>query len=363
METGLGQFVTSSPHHVVHLSYTLVKPPYTSPERWLSRVAFISGIPERLLPFGKQTVIYNINYKGELERNDVRYIFPGFKRWQLILPFSFNRFVRSLEPDVVLVHGLIFPWQIIMLRKVVGSNVKIVCQHHADKPFKDFRKYIFRSADKYVNAYLFATKEHGEEWVTAGQISSMDKIHEIMGMSSSFYFDRRKKSGKIYLWIGDLDSNKDPLVAVKAFSEFSNRHRDAELYMIYQQAQLEVEAKALASPNIHFVGKVEHEQLQDWFNKASYIISTSHYESAGIAVCEAMSCGCFPILTNIPSFRVMMGYGTIGRLFEPGDVKELQNALEETVGFDRSQQVVGHFNAELSFEANARKIINVLNGL
>ena len=248
-----------------------------------------------------------------------------------------------------------------MLRKVVGPKVKIICQHHADKPYKDFRKYIFRQADKYVSAYLFAAKSQGEEWVKNDLISSMNKVYEIMGTSSIFYPENIKKTGKVYLWIGDLDENKDPLLVIKAFNEFSRNHPEVELYMIYQQVKLDV--KAHLTPNVHLVGKVKHAKLQEWFNKASFIISTSHYEGSGIAVCEAMSCGCIPILTNIPSFRMMTGNGKIGRLFEAGDENGLLTALEETRGSTQSQQVIDHFNTELSFEANARKIMNLIKQL
>jgi glycosyltransferase involved in cell wall biosynthesis len=343
------------------LSYTLARPKYTDPETWLSRVTFVSGVVEKLVPFGKQQVIYNIHYKGVIERNGVNYIFPGFKRWQLLLPFAFNRLVRSLKPDVILVHGLIFPWQIIMLRKVIGPNVKIICQHHADRPFRDFRKYFFRWADKYVAAYLFAAKEHADEWVKARQIRSMSKVHEVMGMSSIFYPENKQRRGKVYLWIGDLDPNKDPLLAIKAFNKFSKQHKDVGLYMIYQEAQLDL--KEHIGSNINLVGKVEHSNLQEWFNRADYIISTSQYESAGIAVCEALSCGCFPILADIPSFRMMTGNGKIGRLFAPGDEQGLLQALEETISVRDSEKIIDHFNAELSFEANARKIMNVIQQL
>jgi glycosyltransferase involved in cell wall biosynthesis len=356
MKTPRSQFVPSSPRHIVHLSYTLAKPKYASPEKWLSKVAFVTGVPERLLSFAKQTVIYHIDYKGELQLNGVRYIFPGFRRWQLVLPFAFNRLVRSLKPGIVLVHGLRFPWQIIILRKMVGPHVKVICQHHADRPFTGFRKYLFRWADKYVDAYLFAATEHAGEWDIRET-----KIHEIMGMSSSFHFDNRKRSGKTYIWVGDLDDNKDPLLLVNAFNAFSKNHDGVELYMIYQQAKMDIKDKVGA--NIHLVGKVEHSELPDYFNRSDYVISTSHYESAGIAVCEAMSCGCFPILTNIPSFRVMTANGKIGRLFRPGDQAGLLDALEQTINVTDPDKIVDHFNAELSFEANARKIINVVKQL
>jgi glycosyltransferase involved in cell wall biosynthesis len=354
---------TSAGPHIVHLSFNLARPKYTSPERWLEHVAFVTGVPQKLVPFGKQTEVYNIHYKGELEQNGVRYIFPGISQIRLRMPFGYGRLIKSLKPDVVIVHGLIFPLQVIILRNIIGPHVKFICQHHAERPYSDFRKYIFRWADKYISAYLFASKSQGEDWVIARQISSISKVHEIMGTSSIFYPEYRGRSGRIYLWIGDLDTNKDPLLAARAFAEFSKNHPGVELYMIFQRRQLENELRQIAAPNIHLIGKVEHRQLQDWFNKADFIISASHYEGSGIAVCEALSCGCIPILTNIPSFRMMTGNGKIGRLFEVGDEKSLLRALEETSGNDQSKQVIDYFNAELSFEANARKIMEVVNSL
>jgi len=353
---------SQKPLHFLHLSYTLARPKCTDPESWLTRVAFVSGVPEHMTAYGKQTVIYNIHYKGEILRNGVRYLFPAFKRWQLVLPFSYNRLIKKLKPDVVIVHGLIFPWQIIMLRNIIGPGVKIICQHHAERPFKDLRKYIFRRADKYIGAYLFASRTQGEEWVKVGQISSMQKVHEVMGTSSIFHFENRQRNGDVYLWIGDLDENKDPLLVARAFKRFAET-RNVSLYMIFQQRQLESELQQIITPAIHLIGKVEHPKLQDWFNRADYIISTSHYEGSGIAVCEALSCGCFPILTNIPSFRMMTGYGKIGRLFDAGDEDGLLRALEETRGVAGSQKIIDHFNSDLSFDANARKIIQVVNQL
>jgi glycosyltransferase involved in cell wall biosynthesis len=358
-----------SREHIVHLSYTLARPACYDPEAWLARVAFVNGVAEQMTRYGKQTVIYNIHYRGEITRNGVRYLFPAFTRWQLILPFSYNRYIKKLNPDVVLVHGLIFPWQIIMLRWIVGRPVKIICQHHAERPYKDFRKFIFRKADKEIAAYLFASKAQGDEWVRARQISSATKVHEVMGTSSIFHpIEKEKKPGKVYLWIGDLNHNKDPILAVNAFKRFAARYHDVRLYLIYQGTELLQELKLIVRTDtpIEFVGRVDHAKLQDWFNKADFIMSTSHYEGSGIAVCEALSCGCIPVLTDIPSFRMMTENGSIGRLFKPGDEDGLVKALEETYNIDHSgesKKVISFFRKELSFEANAQKIRQVIDNI
>lgn len=336
--------------HVVHLSYTQPRPKFSDPEEWLARVAFVSGVAEKMAEYADQTVIYNIDYKGEINREGVRYLFPGFKRRQLVLPIGFNNYIKGLKPDVVLIHGLIFPWQLIMLRWATGPRLKIIVQHHAERPFNDFRKFLFRKAEQHTSAYLFASKEQAREWNIPDQ-----KIHEIMGTSSIFH-STKPKSGKVFLWVGDLDANKDPLMAARAFNKFSG----GILYMIYQKKDLEKELEAIASSNIHLVGKVKHAAMQEWFNKADFIISTSHYEGSGIAVCEGMSCGCIPIVRNIPSFRMMTNNGSVGRLFE--NEEGLVDALQNEWNIEgESKKVLAHFKSELSFEANARKIMNVIN--
>jgi glycosyltransferase involved in cell wall biosynthesis len=347
------------PQHIVHLSYTVPRPSCQDPDEWLRRVEFINGVPEALAKHSRQTVIYNIEYKGELTRNGVRYLFPGFKRWQLHLPFGFNRLIKKLEPDVVIVHGLIFPLQVVMLRAIIGPSLKIICQHHAEWPFKDLRILMSRWADRYVGAYLFASKRQAIGWTR-----NMSKVQEIIG-ASSYFLPGERKEQSTYLWVGDLNRNKNPLLVAGAFAGFAKRHGDVVLDMIYPTGELERELRQIASgsPAIRLVGKVDHGEMQTWFRKAQFIIASSFYEGSGIAVCEALSCGCIPILSNIPSFAAMTNNFGFGMSFDPADETSLESALETSYGIEReaeSKKVTRFFLSELSFEANARKIMDVI---
>jgi glycosyltransferase involved in cell wall biosynthesis len=116
------------------------------------------------------------------------------------------------------------------------------------------------------------------------------------------------------------------------------------------------------SDRIHLIGRLDYTALQDWYNSADFIISSSFYEGSGIAVCEALSCGCIPIVTDIPSFRMMTGNGALGLLFEAGNSDSLLNMLHRSLMLDipaERSRVLRHFESELSFDANARKIIQV----
>lgn len=208
---------------IIHLSYAVVKPVYKDPEAWLKRISFSVGVMEGMASYAEVSAFYHIHFKGDLIRNNVKYYFTQLGRWQLIIPMQFHSFVKKLNPDVVIVHGLNSPWQVLLLRWTLGNKVKIIAQHHAERPLKDFRQYLQRWADRYIHAYLFASNDLGKLWTEKKQIRNAKKIKEIMGTSSPFYPINREeaktktrvKPGIIYLWVGGLDENKDPLTVAK----------------------------------------------------------------------------------------------------------------------------------------------------
>jgi glycosyltransferase involved in cell wall biosynthesis len=364
---------------IIHLSYAIPQPQYSDPVKWLARVSFITGIFESEAKLNEVHAFFHIQHQGTLLKNGVSYHFTNLARWQLFFPVLFHRELRRLAPEVVIVHGLIFPFQVLMLRAMLGSSTTIILQHHAEKPFRDVRQYLQRWADRYISAYLFSSVDLGRRWYDRHQISRIEKIKEIMGTSSIFRAMDRRQAQQVthvnvrrsFLWVGGLDKNKDPFTVINAFCKFAKSNSGVKLYMIYQSSQLLEEVKNLvrelnASNEVILVGTVEHAQLQFWYNSAEFIISSSHYEGSGIAVCEALSCGCIPILTDIPSFRMMTGRGQIGFLYPAGDSNALFQILNVCVVMDvtsEKQKVVSHFNQELSFEANARKIQHVIEAV
>ena len=321
--------------------------------------------------------IHHIDYKGSLSYNNVSYHFPKLRRWQLIFPITLNAFIRKLKPDAVIVHGLLFPWQVMMLRFQLPEEVAIIAQHHGEKPLRHIRRFFQLFTDRHIEAYLFASAALGLQWVRAGLIRNENRICEIMEASSPFFpipkSDARKITGvigeKVFLWVGRVNTNKDPITVVKAFITFAESNRDARLYMIFQRDDLLAELKSILSATagtasfIHLVGAVDHGDLHYWYNSADYIVSGSHYEGSGIAVCEGMSCGCIPVLTNIPSFNTMTDHGKLGALYPPGSEGALLAALTKASTLDIQRErskVLEWFRSELSFEAIANKIMTVI---
>lgn len=367
---------------IVSTSYTNTAG-FKDPEAWLERISFYTGILEELAKQHDVESIEQINYSGMLERNGVKYHFLNFKRSKLYFPGELHGYIKKLKPDIVLLNGLIFPLQVMQLRLKLGKNVKIILLHRGEKPFRGIRGYLQKLADKRINAYLFTSAAFGNAWIKHGNISSQHKIHEVIQASSVFYPADKHAARSIlavtgstvFLWVGRLDANKDPVTVVKGFIGFLKYQPTATLYMIYHTEQLLNEVSNLinsdsqAARSIKMVGKIPHRQLQTWFNAADFIISGSHHEGSGIAVCEAMSCGCIPVITDIISFRKMTGpgpqgpEGKCGLLYRPGDDKDLLSALLKTTKMDMEKErnkTLQQFKQELSFEAIAKKIEQVI---
>ena len=364
---------------IVSTSYSKISE-FDNPQHWLERISFYTGILEELARKYEVVSIERINYKGSLHHNGVKYYFIHLNGTVVLFPWRMHWLIKKQQPDVVLVQGFIFPLQIIQLRWAIGKKAKIIVQNHAEKPSSGIKKFFQRMADHYISAYLFTSYEMGMEWVEKGIIANGEKIVEVMEASSSFSVIGKKAGDAIiktsnvpvFLWVGRFNANKDPGTVVKAFICFLGFQPSAKLYMIYQTEELLQEVTDLirmddnARSAITLLGKIPHQQLEKWYNAADFFISGSHYEGSGIAVCEAMSCGCIPVITNIVSFRKMTGYGKCGLLYEPGNDRALLNVLLQTQKMDiRKEQdkVLQQFKEELSFEAIAREIDKAIAGL
>src|SRR5262249_45278459 len=160
--------------------------------------------------------------------------------------WKMHRFIKKLEPDVVFVNGLLFPWQLIQLKWKLGKKIRIIAIHHAEKPFQGVRKLFQKKADRCIDAYLFTSNETGMDWVKRGIIADEKKVVEVMEASTYFgVMDKvraRSRTGLAaegaFLWVGRLNANKDPLTVLKAFGDFINYRPSARLYMIYHTDEL-----------------------------------------------------------------------------------------------------------------------------
>lgn len=347
---------------------------FKKPEEVLKRCYSTVGYLEKLaISFNLYFVARTTEYSSFSEDKPLKaFLFKGKKLKKWMIPFRFNWFIKSLQPDYILVHGFGFVHYLVFLKMILPKS-KILLQSNgfAPKP-KGIKKYIYKVSDYFIDGYLFTGIENAKPWYE-NKILAKDKIFSVMEGSTHFKFSgNEKRKPNSFLWVGRLDANKDPLTILKAFERFLDIQENAILTMIFHENHLLSQVQDFISNSeklkkaVIVKGYVEHHLLEAIYNENEFFILGSHYEGSGYALVEAMACGCIPIVTSIPSFQFMTNDGACAFLFTPKNKEELIIQLIMTTNCDialMQEKILKQFKDKLSFEAIAREISIVFQSL
>lgn len=313
--------------------------------------------------------IQHSGFEADFTRDQVRFVVKkgNSRKFNFFIGLFFE--VRKYKPSVVMMHSLLQPWLVILAALILGRKTRIIVQNHADRPRKGIVLLLQRLAGRCVWRFLFVSKSQTQEWTDKKIISDPKKVVEVMEGSTAFRMKDKTKAKSafkcgdkiIFLWVGRLNANKDPLTVLKAFKNFSEQLPGAELWMIYGTDDLKNEVSGYINTermqNVKLIGTLLHDSLEDYYNAADYFILGSHHEGSGYALCEAMACGCIPVVTDIPSFRSIAGEE--GYLFKPGSDRELYDQLVRLSKEDKNEKqkkILEKFDADLSFGAIGTRI-------
>jgi len=349
---------------------------FSTPSEVIEKHRLTSGFIHFIKQKTKLSFVKHLNYEGEAEVEGIPYHFFKSRNRFWYIPFKTHRFIEKERPDVILVQGFVFVLQVMALRWKVGRKCLILVQHHGEKPFSGIKGFLQKICGRSIDGWLFTSIGNAQPWLDKKIIRNIDQCHEVLSASTDFIsIDKTKSKAKLgftgndnFLWVGRLNENKDPLTVLKAFARLCTTHAQSRLYLIYQTEELLDEIKILISHNdtlqkaVSLVGQIEHSEIQDWYNASDFFISASHREGSGYALVEAMTCGCIPLVTDIPSFRKITADGKYGLLYQPGNADELYEKLLqlESIDTQKFSAVVSNYGLnDLSFKAVAEQMYDL----
>ena len=170
------------------------------------------------------------------------------------------------------------------------------------------------------------------------------------------------------LWVGRLNANKDPLTVLEAFERALATLPEATLTMLYGSSELgdavsaRIARSAALRDRVRLVGAVAHDRIGAYFSAADLFVAGSHHEGSGYAMIEALACGVTPVVTDIPSFRVLTRGGAIGVLWPPGDAGACARAFATAgqLNLDAERvRVREHFARHVSWAAVGRRAMEI----
>lgn len=320
--------------------------------------------------------------ESRFTRNSVDYHFiaPEAEGALLAPNPRFVALIRELAPDVVHVHGLDFGREVSALRKSLPMT-PILLQDHASRVPRLWRRRDFRRGACVVDGVAFCAREQAEPFRRAGLFDPKTEVFEIPESTTTFRSGDRAAAraatgvtgNPAVLWVGHLNPNKDPLTVLDGIAQATSALPGLSLWCCYGTAPLleQVEARVAddlrLTGRVHLLGRVTRDRIQELMRAADVFVLGSHREGSGYSVIEALACGLPAVVTDIPSFRVLVGGGrdAAGALWPRDDPHALAKALIECVAnrTELAARASMRFDAELSFAAVGRKLADAYSSL
>lgn len=107
---------------------------------------------------------------------------------------------------------------------------------------------------------------------------------------------------------------------------------------------------------VRFVGRVLPESMPTLLQSATVYVSTSVTDGSSLSLLEAMACGAFPVVTDIPANREWITDGENGFLVRVGDVEALADRIAQGLTNDVLRTAAVCRNAELIRERGDYRI-------
>jgi glycosyltransferase involved in cell wall biosynthesis len=347
------------------------------PDELLDRYSTLTGWSDALAAAGagRVGVVQRFYRRARIARNGVDYVFCDGSA------VAVSRAVADMRPDIAHVNGLTFPAQTWTLRRVLPPSAAIVVQNHSDGgPIGRAPRLRLagRAARRAADAFLFAADEHAAAWRQAGVIAPDQPTYRVMeasttlrrpaGLARTSARDAAALRGSpAILWVGRLNANKDPLTVLDGFERSLARLPDAVLTMIYATGELlpavreRVARSGALYERVVLVGAVPHERMPLYFSAADLFVVGSHHEGSGYSLMEACACGAVPVVTDIPTFRLLTG-DVAGAVWTPGDAAACARALIDVAGRDLAAERVrlaAYVTDVLSWDAIGRRALEI----
>jgi glycosyltransferase involved in cell wall biosynthesis len=359
--------------HVAHIGF-FNDPHDRQPEQLLQDWPTLGDVAECVNRAGlRVSVIQACRHSQHINRHGVGYHFLPFGGGRLTnIEHPFAALLRQLAPEVLHVHGLDFAPDVISLA-AVAPQVPIVLQDHASRPPRPWRRSLWRRGCSHASAIAFCSLDQARPFKRLDLIPAATRIYAIPESSSHFTpgdQDQARCQSSVagdptLLWVGHLDTNKDPLTVLEGVSDAAKALPSLRMYCCYGSSPLlpEVQRRIAADPNlkerVHLLGAVPHHEIERLMRAADIFVLGSHREGSGYALIEAIACGLTPVVTDIPSFRELTGSGRVGALWPPGNASKLSESLQTMAAqcqVRRRTEVRSHFESELSFDVVGRKL-------
>ena len=297
-----------------------------------------------------------LSQKFDYEKIASRFVFTPIylKEWWRIRGRVFSRGYWSqldeFRPDIVLVSEFGVDCLLVLLHRFVKKrryHVVSICDdsYNMVAEHNDFslihrlmRRLIVPLLDELMLVEPKVTEWYQQHYgkglffpiIKKGDMARMDYAR-LLSKAHKTAMLHQLLGRRIVLFVGRLVALKNVNVLIKAFANLHNK--DATLVIVGdgpERMPLEALAKKEGVPAL-FTGRLEGDELLQWYDIASVFCLPSYQESFGAVTNEALLAGCIGLISSRAGSQCLIHEGKNGYTFEPFDMDDLVRKLELTL--------------------------------
>ncbi|PSL07317.1 glycosyltransferase family 4 protein [Cecembia rubra] len=145
------------------------------------------------------------------------------------------------------------------------------------------------------------------------------------GFDETFWQGKKTEQRHQKSFISVLSPSQFILKGGDLIVELAKRLKDCQFTIVGMD-----NPKGLEVPeNLKFLGKLPHEKLKSEFLRHSYYFQLSSFEGFGCALCEAMLCGCIPIVSKVNILPEIVGDN--GEVIPIRDLNKLEKTMKRRI--------------------------------
>jgi glycosyltransferase involved in cell wall biosynthesis len=179
---------------------------------------------------------------------------------------------------------------------------------------------------------------------------------------SNFPFAKSSSPSQLsLLWVRAFDNIYNPDVAIKILNALKEEYSEATLTMVGPDRGMLNDIKKLIAKfklenSVNIIGSIKNELLHQYYQTHSVLVNTTSYESFGVSLIEAASCGIPIVSNNVGEINYIWKHGYNIRLVENNNVHKFtteiklliqNNSLREDQ-INRAKQNTTQFNNQLT---------------
>jgi glycosyltransferase involved in cell wall biosynthesis len=282
--------------------------------------------------------------------------------WHVLLPFRIARELRSLDPDIVLVHGAQETTLALVGRALARSRAAVVLDVHGDwrAPTRLYGSPARRLLDPLSGSLVRAALRRADAVRTVSAYTSGLVRAEGVEPAAEFpaYMDLEPFTARPIvpmptmpraLFVGVLERNKAVDVLEEAWRVVARQVPDAVLQVV-GQGTLAPRVSLLADERpagIQWTPVLTAMEVSDALDASTVLVLPSRTEGLGRVLVEAACRGRAVVASRVGGIPDVVADGETGILVPPGDAQALADALVRVLT-DRA------FAERLGSEARAR---------